>query len=133
MVYFSPLSDNGPEEEYPDHFLHLLSFEGYIEIFGIRYPFGTSVALHLAVQQFKFLFEVTIMAVSKKSIIKSSTAKPNAIKASKSATASPAAPAGKMVTALRVARNVNLAKSTANLAKSSGKLAKVTLAKSTAF
>ncbi|WP_158788972.1 hypothetical protein [Granulicella sp. L46] len=73
------------------------------------------------------------MAVSKKSIIKSSTAKPSAIKASKSATASPAAPAGKMVTALRVARNVNLAKSTANLAKSSGKLAKVTLAKSTAF
>jgi hypothetical protein len=72
------------------------------------------------------------MAVSKKSIIKSSTAKPTAIKAYKSGTASPAAPAGNMVTALRVARNANLAKSNANLAKAgAGKLAKVTLAKVT--
>ena len=73
------------------------------------------------------------MAVSKKSIIKSSSAKPTAIKAHKSATASPAAPAGKMVTALRVAKNANLAKSSVNLAKSSVNLAKssVNLAKST--
>jgi hypothetical protein len=64
------------------------------------------------------------MAVSKKSIIKSSTAKPTAIKAPKPSTASPAAPAGKMVTALRVARTANLAKNTVNLAKTGVTLAK---------
>jgi hypothetical protein len=95
--------------------------------------FGTRVAIQLAVQQFKLKFEVTTMAVSKKSIIKSPTAKPTAIKAHKSGTASPAAPAGKMVTALRVAKNAKLAKSSVTLAKSSVNLAKssVNLAKST--
>jgi hypothetical protein len=57
-------------------------------------------------------YEVISMAVSKKSIIKSS-AKPTATKAPKSATASPAAPAGKMVTAMRMAKSAKLAKSVA--------------------
>jgi hypothetical protein len=121
-LFFTSL-DNGLEEGDLAYLVHLLSFDSHIGIFSDGYPFGTPVALQLVVQHFKLIFEVTTMAVSKKSIIKSSTAKPTAIKAHKSGTASPAAPAGKMVTALRVARN-------ANLAKASGKLAKVTLARS---
>jgi hypothetical protein len=78
--------------------------------------FGTRVAIDVAVQKIKFIPEVSIMAISKKSIIKSSTAKPTASKAPKVATASPAAPAGKMVTAMRMAKTANLAK-TITLAK----------------
>jgi hypothetical protein len=51
------------------------------------------------------------MAVSKKSIVKPSTAKATTRKAPKSAVASPAAPAGKMVTAMKMAKNAMFAKS----------------------
>ncbi len=48
------------------------------------------------------------MAASKKSIIKSSPAKPTVSKAPKGTTASPAAPAGKMVTAMRMAKTAKM-------------------------
>ncbi|MGA7158393.1 MAG: hypothetical protein WBY53_16215 [Acidobacteriaceae bacterium] len=51
------------------------------------------------------------MAVSKKSITKPAAPKAKAVKAPKSA----AAPAGKMVTALRVAKNTSLAKNFSGL------------------
>jgi hypothetical protein len=56
------------------------------------------------------------MAVSKKSIIKSS-AKPTVTKTAKSTSASPTAPAGKMVTAMRMAKTANLAKAVMTTAK----------------
>jgi hypothetical protein len=65
----------------------------------------------------QILYEVKSMAVSKKSIIKSSS-KPTATKTTKSTTASPAAPAGKMVTAMRMAKSAKLAKSVMTTAKS---------------
>ena len=77
--------------------------------------FGMWVAISLAVQQFKYIPEVTIMAVSKKSIVKSTTAKTTTAKASKSAIASPAAPAGKMVTAMKMAKNAMFAKSVTSM------------------
>ena len=55
------------------------------------------------------------MAVSKKSIVKSTTAKTTTAKASKSAIASPAAPAGKMVTAMKMAKNAMFAKSVTSM------------------
>ena len=77
--------------------------------------FGTRVAIDVAVQQFKFIPEVTIMAVSKKSLIKSPTAKTTTRKAPKPAIASPAAPAGKMVTAMKMAKNAMFAKSVTSM------------------
>ena len=51
------------------------------------------------------------MTVSKKSIIKSSAAhKPTATKAPKSTTGVPTVPAGRMVTAMRMAKNAKLAR-----------------------
>jgi hypothetical protein len=54
--------------------------------------------------------EVTHMAVSKKSIVKPSASKSTKAKAPKS-TKSPAAPAGKMETTMRVAKTALLARS----------------------
>jgi hypothetical protein len=51
------------------------------------------------------------MAVSKKSIVNSSPKKPTVTKTAKSATASPTTQAGKMVTAMRMAKSAKLARS----------------------
>jgi hypothetical protein len=133
VVYFLPLFSKHPDPPMFPSRPESLPFSQIHEI-SPNPKFGTLDAYEYAVKRnYKFNHEVTSMAISKKSIIKSSAApKAVATKAPKSVTASPAAPAGKMVTALRVAKNASLAKRV-SLAKNATFAKRVSLAKNATF